>query len=396
VILRVHTRGLAAPHSYRAKLMVVSNGGIVEVPVRLDVAAIPFARQPLQGAMNPRDLAARMRSNPKPSVPLLESGEIARWFAANGWNYPVPGAPARGVAAVQQFFEYMGLSKPPPLALADATRHFECKAGDVVRGQITVRTDARKWVYAEVTSQASWLRVLTPLISGPQQAVATFEVDAGLMPDGEAHAASITIVGNAGQKLTAVVSAAVRRPATPLRTKRQASPVLIGALAGLVCRLLLAVPADLIARSGEGGLEYWLRPALAESGFLRSFVLSTWWIGAIAAVAVVRRSGGKWLDLICGAVSGSFAGLVGAATAGCLVPLLDAGPRALLARLATPGLPAREAEVLWISLAATCWGIGGAVLGSILGLCGSPGRAIVATLATPAAWLSRRGVSPYR
>src|SRR5256885_8016671 len=40
---------------------------------------------------------------------LLESGEIGRWFETNGWNYPVRGTPAKGVAGVQQFFEQMGL-----------------------------------------------------------------------------------------------------------------------------------------------------------------------------------------------------------------------------------------------------------------------------------------------
>src|SRR5262249_49196562 len=151
----------------------------------------------------------------------------------------VPGAAARGVAAVQQFFEHMGLSKPPTLALTEPTRHFECEAEDVARGQLTIRADARKWVYAEVTSDTPWLRVTTPQVSGPQQATVTFEVDARRVPDGGINQSRVTIVGNAGQTLGAVVTASVRRPQTRrLRLQKDANPVLVGALAGFVCRLL--------------------------------------------------------------------------------------------------------------------------------------------------------------
>ena len=72
-----------------------------------------------------------MRANPKPAGPLLESGDVARWFAANGWSYPVAGTPAHGVAAVQQFFECMGLSKPPPLELSQSEFRLQCEAPEV-------------------------------------------------------------------------------------------------------------------------------------------------------------------------------------------------------------------------------------------------------------------------
>jgi hypothetical protein len=394
VTLRVCTRGLAAPHSYSATLTVVSNGGVVEVPVRLDVAAIPFGKAPLQGAMNPRDLAARMRSNPKAAVPLLEGGEIAAWFEMNGWTYPVPGAPARGVAAVQQFFEHMGLSKPPKITIVEPVLHFDCDPVEPTGGQLTIRTDARKWVYAEVTSDSPWLRVATPQVSGPQQAVAAFVIDPDQVPDGETHEGKLTITGNAGQALAARVTATVRRPRKRRRPGRpRTSPVLTGALAGLFCRLLLAVPADIIARGANGGLEQWVRPALSEGGFLRSFVLATWWVGALAGVLIARREGGKPIDAACGAIAGGFAGLIGGATAGCLVSLVDAGPRAVLGRLAAPGLPPVAAELLWVALASTCWAVGGGVLGGLLGLCGQPGRTVLSALARPTGWLSRPKIS---
>jgi hypothetical protein len=98
ITVQVDTGGLAARRSYSARLTVITNGGVAEVPVSAEVAAVPFAKPPFQGASSPRDLAERMRANPKPAGPLLESGEVARWFTANGWAYPVPVTTASGVA----------------------------------------------------------------------------------------------------------------------------------------------------------------------------------------------------------------------------------------------------------------------------------------------------------
>jgi hypothetical protein len=392
VLLRVTTRGLAAPQSYSARLTVVSNGGVVDVPVRLDVAVVPFGRGPFHGAISPRDLAERMRANPKAAVPFLENGEIAAWFATNGWTYPVPGATARGVAGVQQFFEHLGLSKPPPLTLADAERHFACEPGQPIPGKLTLRTSARKWVYAEVTSDAPWLRVTTPAVSGAQQAFVAFEIDPDKLPDGGPHEATLRVAGNAGQTLTVRMTATLTRPRKPVRqrrSRRELSPVLAGALLGLFCRLLLALPADFYARGATEGLERWVHSAPGEDGYLRSFVLATWWVGAVAGVLVAWRQKGKLTDLFCAAVAGAFAGLVGAATAGCLVGLLDAGPRALLSELSPGDVPPLVGAVMWVALASACWGLGGAVLGALLGLCGPRARALLAAAASPRSWLVR-------
>src|SRR5262249_12746569 len=143
--LRVDTRGLPAPQSYTAKLTVITNGGIAEVPVGLDLGAVAFSKPPFQGAATPREMAERMRTNPKAAVPLLESGEIQRWFSSNGWAYPVCGVPARGVAAVQQFFEAMGLSKPPPVQLSENEVHFLLVAPEVQQRNVILRTGSKKW-----------------------------------------------------------------------------------------------------------------------------------------------------------------------------------------------------------------------------------------------------------
>src|SRR5262249_24746003 len=170
VVLQVDTRGLAAAQSYGAKLTVITNGGVVEVPVRLDLGAHPFPRPPFQGVKAPREMAERMKSQPKAAVPLLESGEVAKWFAANSWTYPVRGQQAKGVAGVQQFFEGMGLAKPPTVTPLPAEVKLACDWGQTGRGEVKIQTSSKKWVYGTVESDSPWLKVLTPSVAGPQSA----------------------------------------------------------------------------------------------------------------------------------------------------------------------------------------------------------------------------------
>ena len=298
VTLRVDSRGLPAGRTYSGKLTVVTNGGVAEAPVRLDLTAVPFGKLPFQGASAPRELAERMRANPKPAGPLLESGDVARWFAANGWSYPVAGTPARGVAAVQQFFECMGLSKPPPLELSQNEFRVQCEVPAVARGQVTLRTPARKWVYAQASADRPWLRVTTPNAAGPQQTTISFEVDSSLVSEGPAHEGMVRISANAGQRFEVRVHVEVRRPrgyrppprpaapstmdaivaptapalpaaapfdfndAAPAVPKRAAvaaggrliQAVVVGAVLALLLRLVLFLPADLYARLASRAL----------------------------------------------------------------------------------------------------------------------------------------------
>jgi hypothetical protein len=178
-----------------------------------------------------------MRTNPKQAVPLLEGGEVARWFTLNGWTYPVAGTSARGVAAVQQFFECLGLSKPPAVQLSDEEVRFLCAPPEVVRGDVTVRTAARKWVYAQADSDVAWLRVTTPSVSGPQQARVGFEVDSSLMDADQFHQGTVRVIANGAQKLAVRVQVVVRRPRKPVGGR-----LLQGLVVGAVLALLLRAP----------------------------------------------------------------------------------------------------------------------------------------------------------
>src|SRR5207237_9365322 len=113
-----------------------------------------------------RDLAVAMKQQPKAAVPVLESGEVRRWFETNGWTYPVAGPEVRGVAAVQQFFEAMGLSKPPTVQVSPPEVRLRCKYPDSARYELTLSTPAKKWVYAPLTSDSQWVKIPSQHVRG--------------------------------------------------------------------------------------------------------------------------------------------------------------------------------------------------------------------------------------
>src|SRR5262249_12191851 len=219
VILHADTRGLAAPESYSARLTIVSNGGVAEVPVRLDLGVTAFPHSPFRGAAKPRELAEKMRANPRAAVPLLENGEIQKWVDANGWAFPTSGMQATGVAAVQQFFEGLGLSRPPDLYLTESEVHCFSLPPETIQRTVTLFTQSRKWVYGQVESDSVWLRVTTPTIAGPQQADIGFEVDSSLMYEGQLQTGYLTITANGGQRLTVRVTVEAQQSYQPF-TKR--------------------------------------------------------------------------------------------------------------------------------------------------------------------------------
>lgn len=393
VTLRVSTKGLPAPQAYGASLKIITNGGIVEVPVRLNVTAIPFRKGPYQGAISPRDLAVRMRGNPKPAVALLESGEVARWFLENGWAYPVNGPTAKGMAAVQQFFECMGLAKPPTVSLAETEAHFTCTHPDSATGQATLRTADRKWVYGRAASDVPWLTVTTPVVNGPQRASIHFEVASSGLAAGR-HEGTIHVIGNAGQarqlrvclevvrpvvgatialqpkpptarvvEVPVLAEAPVAPPPPPPAGSRWLRAVLLGAAAALLARLTLALPADLYARvlaAPERASVHWEQPP-TEGPFVKHFVLATWWIGAAAGAVVLGKRGNHWADVPCGVIAGAAAGVAVGGTLACLLPALDWLPRQLWQPLAKGRLPLGLGAASWIAVAAISWaGLGAA------------------------------------
>jgi hypothetical protein len=390
IVFVVDTRTLAAPASYSARLTVITNGGVTEVPIRLDLGATPFAIAPFKGASTPREMAERMRANPKGAVPLLENGEIQKWFTANGWAFPSMGVPTRGIAAVQQFFEGMGLSKPPALHLTETEVNCLCVFPEVVPRQVILFTQSKKWVYAVADTDVYWLKILTPQFSGPQQATLAFEVDSSLMEEGEVHQGYIHLTANAGQQMSIRVIVDVQRP--PRRG-------LFGslfkmALIAFIYRLFLALPGDLFARvlatrvhsPPTGTMARWAQPAASEEGYLRLFVLATWWLGAIAGGYLLWKRRGHWSDVLTGTVAGGMLGVAAAVTVACLATVVDLGPSLLATMFSSSRMPAGVATVFWLIWVLTWWTGLGAAAGAMLPALGRRGRVILATFALPLTW----------
>ena len=429
----IDTRGLVGGQTFTSKLTIITNGGVAELPIRMDLGATLFAHPPFKGAATQRQLAERMRGDPKAAVPLLENGTVRKWFHANGWNYPIAGASAHGIGAVQQFFECLGLSKPPALELSEKSLLFDCRRPGVQAGSVTLRTSGRKWVYAEVESNVPWLTVLTPSVSGAQQAVINFEVDGSQLTDSRVYEAALQIRANGGKRLELPIQANALRP-KPSVVGMLTRPIVALALVFMIGRLVLAIPGDLFARlivpsilapseeaSAEGKdrarLAEWLDPgdhslrpgsldrwrrapgsrlkegdptsAIVDEGFLKLFVLATAWVGALVGLRAVWRRRGSLGDLFGGFLAGGGAGLASCATLGCLLLLGDGLPRYLVGRFAGISLSVVPATLLWLALVAISYCIWGVLAGIVLAALGRTGRRIQAMLAAPLAGLVR-------
>lgn len=410
--LTIDATKLKSAQSYAGQLMVVTSGGVAEVPIRFDLVARPFGKAPFQGVKTPRELAEKMRTFPKQAGPLLESGDVQRWFAANNWDYPVQGPIAQGVAGVQQFFEAMGLSRPPQLHLSQNEIRISGSYPDVIRAQIALQTTSRKWVYGEISSDQPWLKILTPKAMGPQTATFSLEADPTQILSFPPTDAKLHLVGNGGQKLDAVVMFDIKNIPKPGQMGRWKT-VLTYALAFMIFRLAFVIVADYHARpaallaavrgvngtpdpawNAVGG---WLAlpwasllagfdstlataslPADSMQGsttarefrqsvvgaMIREIALWTWWLGPVAMVLLLYRLGESGVRNIPWAlIAGSVAGVLLAGTAACMFLAIEILPHAIWSLLigrAGPGW-----FVAWIVLACTCWTAIGALFGIV-------------------------------
>lgn len=348
LVLQVETTGLIAGQKYAAKLTLLTSGGVAEVPVMFEIGTIAFPLPPLQGATSPRDLAVRMREKEaaRQAGPLIESGEVERWFHANGWRYPIQGPSAKGVAAVQQFFEALGLSRPPDLLLTPASTELTVAEGDTAEGEATLSTSAKKWVYAKVESDVPWLAPVTPDIGGAQKATVGFSVNGELLRGGQKAEGKLKLIANGGQRLELPVRVEVRRaPRRAGRTLLRAAAQ--GALVGAACRLLGCIP-DVLGRDWHA-IGSWLTASDFVGQYVGYFALATFWLGIPVGAWLAFRKG-RLLDVPAGALVGGTTGLMVTATLACLYPVLDR----VLAHLLPVNLP---------MIAVVGWAVVGGVVG---------------------------------
>lgn len=193
-----HLRAGAKP--IEGHLVVESNGGTVTVTVKAEVPITPFPSGLFAGAITPRQVAEKARANPKDAIPLFETGVVASWYASNGWNYPVTGPTMYGAAVVQQFFEALGVAKPPKVELATPGLGLAGAVGQALQASIEITSQERKPVYAWATCDQPWIEFGKSKLSGKSATVPiTIRVPPGR---GQFVEANIQVVGNGNQKFT--------------------------------------------------------------------------------------------------------------------------------------------------------------------------------------------------
>ncbi|MFO0926072.1 MAG: hypothetical protein U0736_03410 [Gemmataceae bacterium] len=191
-----------------AKLLVESNGGTSLVVVRAERPVTPFPPGPLVGARKPRQIAEKAQANPKEVAPLFESGEVERWYRANGWTYPVKIPAASGIAAIQQFFEALGVTKAPKVEISRREFTFQADPGASLELSVDITTQEKRPVFAHATSTASWLEVGRAKFVGR---VVTLSATVPAVPNrpGELLEAELDVISNGNQRFHVPVTVQV-------------------------------------------------------------------------------------------------------------------------------------------------------------------------------------------
>lgn len=193
------------------RLLIESNGGTTTVIVRAEVPVKPFPDGIFVGARTPRQIAdkakAHLKVNLQETATPFENGSVAQWYRDNGWTYPVRGPVAEGAPAVQQFFDALGLSRPPHLELGTPTVLLQGNVGVELRHTLELRAQERRPLYAHVTSDQPWLEVGHARFDS-RTATLTLPLVVPSVPDheGETLTAKVAILANGNQRFTVPVT----------------------------------------------------------------------------------------------------------------------------------------------------------------------------------------------
>jgi hypothetical protein len=196
------------------KIVIDSSGGQFVVVVTVDVPVQPFPEGVLSGAVTPRQIAEKARKYPKEAAAQFARGAVAKWYENNGWVYPVTEPSASGVAAVQQFFEALGLTTPPKVGVNVAEVRLEGRGGEIARSSVQVVSPEKRPVYAHAVSDQPWLKVNDVALDGR---TATVNLRVPEIPNrpGETLHARLTITANGRQRFVIPVHLTVTGAAAP-------------------------------------------------------------------------------------------------------------------------------------------------------------------------------------
>jgi hypothetical protein len=229
LVLPVQIRGQdlrAFGKPLRGEIILETNGGNIIVPVQVTVPVKAFPEGVLAGALSPRELAEKAKAAPDAAAPLVVNGAVARWYATNGWIYPVQGPTAAGVAAVQQLFEALGLVKPPHVELSETKVELTGRPGQRIEYVLAVVTPEKRHVVAHAVASEPWLEVGATIFRGR---TATLPLTIGSVPQepGRKLTAELKISANGNQRFTVPVTLVVTQDsgARPAVTPASPAPV---------------------------------------------------------------------------------------------------------------------------------------------------------------------------
>ncbi len=187
------------------RVVIESSGGSCTLIVKAEVGVQAFPDGVLAGATSPRQLAEKAKGAPKEAVPLFERGLVKQWYEANGWEYPIQGPPAPGLGAIQQYFEALGLTAPPRVAISDLTVKLQGPPGAALEYTLKVTTEENRPVFAHATSSAPWLEV-GPVKCNGKTARVKLRVPAVPSQPGESLLGRVQVHANGGQRFVVAVS----------------------------------------------------------------------------------------------------------------------------------------------------------------------------------------------
>jgi hypothetical protein len=276
IVVRVAGNKLAAAQKpLEGKVIACTDAGTCEVAVHCEVPVRPFPEGIMQGCLTPRDLAHKAKHFPDEAAVLFFNGAVKAWYAANGWTYPVEGEPASGKAAVQQFFEALGLTRPPRVILDTPSLNFQGKPGQRQLQYVELHTDEKRAIFAFARSLCPWLTIVESTAQGNRVVIA---VDANIPNTSAARLdGQIEVRSNGNQRFRVRVALQIDAPtvpgpspATPHAVVQPAAAVAPapGKVGGCLFKACLTcgVLALLVMLIPAAALVYWLRPETLTFG----------------------------------------------------------------------------------------------------------------------------------
>jgi hypothetical protein len=195
-----------------ARIVIDTNGGREEMTVRATVPIRPFPKgqvpnNVLAGARSPREVALRAKAHPQEAAGLFEQGLVKAWYHSNGWTYPIQGTQGKGKGVIQQFFEALGLTKPPRLEINPDRIVCEGTPGEPLTRKVTISSPEAKFVTAGASSDQEWITI-QPDTSQGNKVTIPLRIDVPPRP-GETLHASVTFQGNGQQQFVVPVTLTV-------------------------------------------------------------------------------------------------------------------------------------------------------------------------------------------